>query len=95
MLSMYYLYKLIFVQEIMILSILSLFIGLLLGQLISIYTYKKGISFSKEISIYSLITITVIFLIFTLNPPRLNFFLDKEKQKYGINTISYIIKHLT
>jgi len=85
MLSFYYLFKLILNKEVMIFSILSLLIGTIISQIIAIICYKKRIHWSIEISIYALITITVLFLILTLNPPYLEFFYDKEKMGYGFN----------
>lgn len=76
MLAFYYLFNLIANKDITFLNILSLFIGVVVSQALAIFTYKKDIKWSKEISIYTLITITVIFLIFTVNPPYLDFFKD-------------------
>ena len=84
MLSLYYLTQLFFTKEMMIVNILILFIGTVAGQILALLTYKKDIKWSKEISIYSLITMTVIFLIFTLNPPYLDFFYDTQNMSYGI-----------
>lgn len=85
MLTTYYIYHIFTDKDLTLINILSLLISTSLGQLLSIYTYKKGIKWSKEISIYSLLTMTVIFLIFTVNPPLLPFFYDKMSGVYGIN----------
>lgn len=84
MLTLYYSYYAIARTDITFLSILSLLVASVLGQIISILSYKKDIKWSIEISIYSLITMTVIFLILTINPPYLPFFFDKIKNGYGI-----------
>lgn len=84
MLALYYLSQLIFNKEIMIVNIIILLIASILGQIVSMITYKKKISWSKEISIYALITMTLVFLLFTVNPPHLEFFYDKEKLGYGL-----------
>ena len=84
MLTIFYGYKIFTDKDITIINILSLFIGLSLGQIISIYSYKKGIRWSIDVSVFSLITITLIFLIFTVNPPKLDFFFDKNSFSYGI-----------
>ncbi len=86
MLSIYYLYHIFTDKDLTLINILSLLISTALGQLVSIYTYKRGVRWSKEISIYSLITMTVIFLIFTINPPLLPFFYDKMSKSYGIKS---------
>lgn len=84
MLTLYYIFFTITKKDIMILSILSLFIAILLGQIIGMFVYNKGIKWSTETSIYALITVTVLLTIFTLSPPNLPFFFDKVKNAYGI-----------
>lgn len=76
MLSFYYLFNLIANKDITILNILSLFIAIISSQILAIFTYKKNVKWSKEISIYALLTITFMFLIFTTTPPQINFFKD-------------------
>lgn len=84
MLMLYYIFFEITKKDIMFLSILSLFISIILGQIIGMLTYNKGIKWSIEISIYTLITLTVLLTIFTVSPPNLPFFFDKVKNSYGI-----------
>lgn len=84
MLTLYYTFKLIVRKEVMFLSILSLFLATIISQLISIYMHKRNIRFSKEISIFSLITITFLYIIFTTNPPNLEFFYDSYNNVLGL-----------
>lgn len=79
MLSLYYLFNLFINKDITILNILSLLVATILAQCTSIYTYKKDVKWSKEISIYALLTITMILLNFTVAPPYLDFFMDFSK----------------
>lgn len=85
MLMFYYIFKLITGKEIMFLAILSLLLGITIGQIVSKIMYKKNIKWSKEISLYSLITITLVYLLFTVNPPYLEFFYDSLNNGYGLN----------
>ena len=84
MLTIYYTYHIFTEKDLTLINILALLIATSLSQFIALYTYKKGIKWSKEISIYSLLTMTAIFLIFTVNPPLLSFFYDKMNGVYGI-----------
>ena len=79
MLSAYYIFFFIFKKDIIFISILCLFIAIVSSGLLSMYTYKKNIKWSKEISIYVLITMTLTLLLLTINPPNINFFIDKSK----------------
>lgn len=76
MLTFYYIFNLFTNKDITLLNILSLFIGVLFSQILAIFTYKKDIKWSKEISIYALLTITFMFLTLTTNPPSIDFFKD-------------------
>lgn len=80
MLSMYYFFDLFFKEVPAFLNISLLLVSLVIAQFIASYTYKKHIGWSIDISIYSLITMTVLLLIFTVNPPYLEFFIDNSKR---------------
>jgi len=79
MLAMYYFFDLFFIDVPAFLNIALLLVSLAISQFIAMQTYKKGISWSIEISIYSLITMTVLLIILTINPPYLEFFIDNSK----------------
>ena len=79
MLAIYYFFTLFFYEVPGLINILLLLISLVISQYIASYTYKKGIYWSIDISIFSLITMTVLLLILTINPPYLNFFIDNSK----------------
>lgn len=74
MLALYYIFFSFTQKENLFLNILSLFIGIIVAQYISIYSYNKNITWSQEISIYSLITLTLLFTIFSAYPPQSEFF---------------------
>lgn len=84
MLALFYSYKIFTGEDIALLNILALLMGLVIGQLVSIYTYNKKIYWSIDISIFCLLTMTTIFLILTINPPLLEFFCDKTTNSYGL-----------
>ncbi len=71
----------------LVLDITNLFISLLIGQLIAahIYEYKKN-NVNYIISIIFIFSIFIIYMTFTLYPPKLPIFYDKNDQIYGINT---------
>jgi hypothetical protein len=79
MLASYYIFFSIFKKDIVFVSILCLLIAITLSGILSIYTYKKNINWSKEISLYILITMTFTLLLLTINPPYTDFFIDKSK----------------
>ena len=79
MLAIYYFFTLFFYEVPALINILLLLISLVFSQYIASYTYKRGISWSIEISIYSLITMTVLLILLTINPPYLEFFIDNSK----------------
>ena len=79
MLILYYSFDFFLNKDITILNILSLLISTIASQLLSIHAYKKDIKWSKEISIYILLTITMISINFTVAPPYLDFFKDLSK----------------
>ena len=74
MLLTYYLSYSILKKDIVIISILCLFISIISSQYLSLYTYQKNIKWSKEISIYVILTFTFTLLILTVNPPSTPFF---------------------
>ena len=59
-------------------SISCLLIATTLGQLLGMYINKKEITWSIDLSVYILITLTFALLIMTTNPPNSEFFIDKS-----------------
>ena len=79
MLGIYYFFTLFFNEVPALINILLLLVSLAISQYIASYTYKKDISWSIDISVFSLITMTVLLIILTINPPYLEFFIDNSK----------------
>ena len=79
------------IGENMILTIIILLIAISLSQIISYYIlkWKKEISYVSYISISVIIATYIVLTYLTYNPPKLEFFFDPLKEKYGINT--YVI----
>ena len=75
--------------EIMIVTLIILFISIYLSQYI-ISTISKDKYYKKLniISIILLITNFLLFSIFTYMPPKLDLFLDKKHNKYGIDILN-------
>ncbi len=80
----YYFFQLIFHLESMIIDIISLFVGICLGNWFAYLIYKKknAIYLSPSISLIAIIGIVIIFTSWTIKPPREDFFYDKENQTY-------------
>lgn len=72
--------------ESMVLDILSLILGVLLSQCISLHFYKYGKE--NDITLYICIILlgllVFIFSYFTFYPPKLPIFMDSSNGKYGI-----------
>lgn len=70
----------------LILDIFSLYLSILLSQILGIHTYKYGNFSIKTFVILVLILIITILLfwIFTFKPPHIPLFLDSSKGIYGI-----------
>lgn len=80
MLVLYYICFSIFQKDIVIVSILTLLIATFIGQILGTYTYKKDVKWSIDISIYTLLTLTLVLLLLTINPPNTDFFIDKSSK---------------
>ncbi|MFX1371778.1 MAG: DUF6512 family protein [Promethearchaeota archaeon] len=86
-LIVFYTYTAIIGTEILIIDILSFFIGVIIGQLIS-YRIISLDTLPKWINIVSWLVIVglgLLMIIFTYLPPHLPIFQDSETGLYGIN----------
>ena len=75
-----------FMEEIFLIDISTFFVAVIVGQLVSIKLYKQTQS-SKIIegaAIAILISLAVIFVVFTFSPPHLPIFMDSNTGQYGI-----------
>lgn len=82
----FYTYTGAFGVQFLFLDILSLFLGIVISQILGLYIYKN-FKFSDFLSftLYVLIVLLVIlFILFTFYPPHIPLFLDSETEIYGI-----------
>ncbi len=72
--------------ESMFIDILSFVIGVLFGQLVSLYVYRYTVLGRNctVCSIVVILTMTFIFSVFTFFPPQVPLFHDKSTGIYGI-----------
>ena len=84
--SFYYVMKGAFGVESMFIDILSFVIGVLFGQLVSLYVYRYTVLGRNctVCSIVVILTMTFIFSVFTFFPPQVPLFHDKSTGIYGI-----------
>ncbi len=82
--STYYFFDLIFHVKSMIIDIVSLFVGICLGNLFAylIYKSKGSVYLSPTISLIVIVGITIIFTSWTIKPPKEDFFYDYNNQTY-------------
>lgn len=67
-----------------IINILSYFVIIILFNYLSYKEIKKDICCNNILSIILLIIISILFTIFTFNPPHINLFLDPIYYTYGV-----------
>lgn len=67
-----------------IINILSFVIAILLGEFITYILTINNMACKKIIYLAILIILTVLFILFTFNPPRINLFKDPIDSSYGI-----------
>lgn len=86
-LAFFYGYNAILGKEILVLDIISFFIGAGLCQYINyrVCLKEKFIPWSKSISIILIIIMIAASTVFTFNPPRTELFHDGPTDSYGIN----------
>jgi hypothetical protein len=81
---LYYFYTEAFGVEIVIVDILILFIAVLIGQLLGLYSYKNKNGINSTVAICIILLIVIVFVIFTFYPPQLPLFKDTSTGLYGI-----------
>ncbi len=82
----FYSYTSITGESIFLIDILSFFVAVIIGQILSykILTYKQLPEYSKWISLLALAILAIIFIVFTFYPPNLPPFQDPISGGYGI-----------
>lgn len=85
----FYGYKWIFKDENIIVDIFSLYLSVIISAFVkyNILVNKVGININARYSLIAIISILLVFVIFTYCTPKFNIFLDKEKNIYGINKL--------
>lgn len=84
--SFFYTYTGAFGIKSLVLDIFSLFLGILIGQIIAYYTFIY-LDVKKSyvcISVIAIMTILILFFIFTFYPPNIPLFKDPRTGFYGI-----------
>ena len=84
--AIFYSYTSITGESIFLIDILSFFIAVIIGQVLSykILTYKQLPKNSKWISLFVLAILAILFIVFTFYPPNLPPFQDPISGGYGI-----------
>ncbi|MHB1315713.1 MAG: DUF6512 family protein [Christensenellales bacterium] len=84
--SFFYTYTGAFGFESLFLDILSLWLGIAIGQLagLHIYRYAKATRPGIILALVALLLCLAAFIVFTFNPPHLPMFLDMSTRRYGI-----------
>jgi len=76
-----------FIEEILLVDIVTFMIAVIIGQLISYRLYNQKLG-SKKLEILTIAVIAIlaiIFIVFTYYPPHLPIFLDSNTCQYGIS----------
>ncbi len=68
-------------------DILSFFIAIIIGEYIAYVYMLNGWECNKTVSVIVLIILSLIFIIFTFNPPKLKLFQEQSTGIYGIGKI--------
>lgn len=81
----FYLYTL-FIEDRLIYDIILMAIAIIIGQVVSYYISVKtsAASWTKLVSWLAIVTLGLIFVIFTFKPPELEPFKDSASGEYGI-----------
>lgn len=71
-------------KELMIVSITSLYIAILIAQIIAYHIYKYSTKSNFLVSISLILILIVSFIILTIFPPKIPLFKDSKSNTYGI-----------
>lgn len=74
------------------LDILSFFVAIIIGEFISYIILRNNIECNKTISVIILLILTLGFVFFTFNPPKIGLFQDPISGGYGIDSMSLPIQ---
>lgn len=87
-LSLFYGYKLIFKEEILLLDVIIFYLSIGIGQFVSyvIMKYNKINKHTENIYIVLLLGMILSFVIFTFYPPKIDIFKDHNTNSYGITS---------
>ena len=80
----FYTYTGVFGINLAFIDISSFIIAIILGNLISYKLLSTFFTINKKISIYILILLFILFIIFTFLPPKINLFRDPITNTYGM-----------
>ncbi|HYH05369.1 MAG TPA: DUF6512 family protein [Bacillota bacterium] len=81
---LYYFYTQAFGVELIWVDILILLLAVLSGQLVGLHWYRYGRGIEATTVVGILITIILLFMLFTFTPPQLPLFRDPTTGQYGI-----------
>ncbi len=81
---LYYFYTQAFGVELLWVDIGILFVANLLGQLLGVHVYRYAKGLPWGISVGILVTIVLLFMVFTVSPPHLPIFMDESTGLYGM-----------
>ncbi len=84
MLFAYYFYTGAFGVEILIVDILILLMSITVGQLLGYTVFMRSKGINVYVTMELVLLIIIVYVVWTLNPPKLPLFFDKEAGKYGI-----------
>ncbi|MDM8310900.1 DUF6512 family protein [Clostridium cadaveris] len=84
MIAFFYTYSSALGCELLWVDILDLFLSLAVGQLLGLHYYNYGTAVNINISLIILVSIVLLFIIFTFYPPHIPMFKDSITGKYGI-----------
>lgn len=80
----FYTYSGVLGNNIAFIDILSFFVSVIIGELISFILVKNNIPCKRKKAVVFFILFTICFFIFTFNPPHIGLFKDPLTGKYGL-----------
>ena len=84
MIAFFYTYSTALGKELLWVDIFDLILSLSIGQLLGMYFYRHGPSININISLFIIVAIVALFIIFTFYPPHIPIFKDTSTGTYGI-----------
>lgn len=84
MIAFFYTYSTALGKELLWVDIFDLILSLSIGQLLGMHFYRHGPSININISLFIIVAIVALFIIFTFYPPHIPIFKDTSTGTYGI-----------